>query len=72
MFSREYAFVRENSVRGFFGELVEHVRVGVFLDTVLNGLVVNVDGELHDMFHDYFPSFSISLIFSVSTLTAFL
>lgn len=66
MVSREYALVYEKTLStAFFGELVEHVRVGVFLDAILYGLVVNVDGELHDMFHDYFPSFSISLIFSV-------
>ena len=64
VFPRIRVGVRENSVHGFFDDLVEHVLVGVFLDAVLDGLVVNADGELHDMFHDYLPSFSISLILS--------
>ena len=66
MMSRVYALECEKTLStAFFSELVEHVTVSVFLDTVLNGLVVNADGELHDMFHDYLPSFSISLILSV-------
>lgn len=53
MMSREYAFVCAKTLStAFFGELGEHVPVGVFLYAVLNGLVVNADGELHDVFHD--------------------